>query len=252
MKLTRPIHVVFVSLALICMSFEAVAQKYVNESCSADSECRSGYCVTTKGGERKCSDCDQTRLENFTRTVDDKCKDIDSGIFGYSDLVRDFGSKNEVSLVVLNYRATYVKACLDARVEREHTCWNDGDSGHRTQIEDLRKALNYLQGLIDEKTRYKLAYNCEPDRFADTQEDIDSNCRDIDDLFARYGMDDGKEVSCSDINNLIEKAIDCREALEYMESNCFRNGAPEARVKRLADVRDMEKIAKAKKDKGCK
>ena len=132
-----------------------------------------------------------------------KCKDFDKGIFGYADLEREFGSKNEVSLIQLNYRAKYVKECLEARSNRENTCWDGGDSGHKTQIEDLKKSTNYLQGLIDDKTRNNLAYNCEPDRFDDSQEDIDDNCKEIDDLFAKYGQKDdpGKEVSCSDITN---------------------------------------------------
>lgn len=252
MKLAGPVHVAFVWLALICMSVEAVAQKSVNESCSADSDCRSGHCVTVRGGDRKCSNCEQSKLDDLTRTVDDKCKDFDSGIFGYSALEREFGSRNEVSLVVLNYRAKYVRECLEARTNRENACWDGGDSGHKTQIEELRKTLNYLQGVIDEKTRYNLGYTCEPDKYEDLQEDIDDECKEVDDLFAKYGRDDGKEVSCSDINGLIDKLIDCREALEDMVDDCFRNGAPGARVKRLEEVREMEKKAREKKEKGCK
>jgi hypothetical protein len=252
MRLTRLIYAAFLSLTLLGFSFGGPTQKYVNESCSSDSDCRSSHCVNVKGGDRKCSDCEQSKLDDLTRTVDERCKDFDSGIFGYSDLVREFGSKNEVSLVRLNYRARYVRECLDARTNREHTCWNDGDSGHKTQIEELRKTLNYLQGLIDDKTRYNLGYTCEPDRYEDTQEDIDDNCKGVDSLFEKYGMNDGKEVSCSDINELIQKCMECREALADMIDDCFRNGAPSDRVKRLADMRDMEKIAKEKKDKGCK
>lgn len=252
MKLTRLIYVAFGSLALLGMTFRPAPQKSVNESCSADSDCRSGHCVTVKGGDRKCSDCDQNKLDDLTRVKESKCENFDRGIFGYNDLKREFDSKNEVSLVKLNYRATYVKECLDARVNREHTCWDDGDSTHRGEIDELRKTLNYLQDLINDKTRNNLGYTCEPDRYEDVQEDIDDNCKEVNSLFEKYGMADGKDVSCSDINNLIDKCGDCREALEDMVNNCFRNGAPSARVKRLEEVRDMEKIAKEKKDKGCK
>ncbi|HEU4595814.1 MAG TPA: hypothetical protein VFS10_11790 [Pyrinomonadaceae bacterium] len=248
----RLIYVAFFSLAFICLSVGAVSQKEVNESCAADSECRSGYCVTVKSGERKCSACEQYKLDRLTSAVQDKCKDFDSGIFGYDNLVREFGSKNNVSLVVLNYRAKYVKECLDARSERENTCWNGGDRTHKDEIEKLIKTLRYLQGLIDEKTRNNLAYTCEPDRFEDLQEDIDDNCKEVDSLFEKYGRDDSKEVSCSEINSLIDELIDCREALEDMVEDCFRNGAPEERVKRLNAVREMERKAKEKKEKVCR
>jgi Novel toxin 16 len=240
------------TLVLALLSANALAAKDVNESCEADADCDSGHCVTVKDGGKKCSDCDQDKLGSLTSGVDEKCKDFDSGIFGYSALEREFGSRNEVSLVQLNYRAKYVKECLDARSNRENTCWDGGDSGHKTQIDELKKTISYLQGLIDDKSRNNLGYNCEPDKYDDLQEDIDDNCEDVDEDFARYGMDDGKETSCSDLDDLIDESIDCREALEDMADNCFRNGAPAARVKRLADVRDIERIANEKKAKGCK
>lgn len=244
----RKFHFKSISYIVVFLSFivkvSAQDQKEVLENCETNADCKSGYCVTLRSGEKKCSNCDQSALEGFSSKVDEYCKDLDKGILGYSDLEREFGSKNDVSLILLNYRLESCKKCYDARSERENKCWNGGDGGHKVQLEELKKSMNYLEGIINEKTRYKLAYNCEVDKFEDLEEDIQDNCEGLDDLFAKYGLNDNKEGPCSEIKNLIDKCIDCREAWEDMMSNCFRNGASDARVKRLNEVQDMEKIAK--------
>ena len=245
MSVQSVVRIALCSFAFFGLADAAFAQKSVNEKCEADADCKSGNCVTVKGGERKCCDCKQKVLDDdFTAVVDAKCKDLDSGILGYKDVEREFGSKNEVSQIVLFTRAEYVAACFDARSAREKTCWAGGDPGHQEQLKELDKARNYLQRLLSEKRSQNLAYNCEPDRYEDTQKDIDNNCRDVDALFAKYGANDGQEVACGDMDNLLDKVIDCREALDSMINDCFRSGAPAARNKRLEDVRLMERTAK--------
>lgn len=255
----RPICVAtFISFAFICcLSSEALALKDVNESCEADSECQSGHCVTVKvpdeEDQKVCCNCDQDKLAYYTTPVNDNCHNLGKNIFGYNDLPEP-DSKDEVSLIELNYRAKYVKECLGARLSRENECWAGGNPGHKEQIEELKKTTNLLQVLIDEKTSNKLAYNCQRDRFDHIQEDIDHNCKGIDDLFEKYGGKDeaGKEVSCNDIDDLVDKCVDCKEALKDMVDTCFSNGAPDVRAKRLNDVRGMEEIAKEKKESMCK
>src|SRR6266849_1738422 len=136
---------------LIFLSFSGFgqSQKEVNETCETNNDCQSGNCVTLKSGNKKCSDCAQDKLDDYTRTVDEKCHEWDKGILGYSDLEREFGSKTEVSLVILNYRMDACKACYLARSNREQNCWKGGDPGHEDEMEAMKKAMKYLEGLMD-------------------------------------------------------------------------------------------------------
>lgn len=223
--------------------------KDIFEKCETNNECKTGYCVTLRTGEKKCCKCDQSKLDDMTRKVDENCKMWDKGVLGYSDLKNEFGSKNELSLINLNYRMDACKSCYTARSNREYDCWGGGDQAHKDELEKLKISMNYLEGVINEKTRYYLAYNCDPEKYEHTQDDINSNCRDIDQLFAKYGLFEEKEGSCSELTNLIDKCIDCREAWEDMMNNCFRNGASSERTKRFNEVKDMEKISKETLDK---
>lgn len=232
------------AMIFIACSLIAQNEKDVNEKCEVNGDCKSGNCVTVKDGGKVCSDCTQDQLNGFTAVVDEKCKQWDKGILGYSDLVNEFNSKNEVSLVILNVRMEACKACYTARSDREHACWKGGDPGHIKQMDEMKKSMNYLDGLMNEKMRNKLAYNCGPDVFDHTQHDIDENCKDLDNLFEKYGHDDDKQVDCGEISKLLDKCIDCREAWKSMIDECFKNGASDQRMKRYNEVLDMEKITK--------
>jgi len=253
-------QVIFLAALAACTSVSLLKgqTKETNEICDGtDKDCKSGYCVTTQSGEKKCSDCNQYELDGYTSRVTERCKDQEKGLLGYSDLRNEFGSKNELSLNLLYMRKEACKACYDARSERENKCWKGGDPGHKTQLEELVKAMNYLDGIIDEKKRNNLGYSCEPGRYEDLLEDIDDNCKGIDELFAKYGLNDDKEGSCREIEDLLNKCIDCREAWTDFVYYCFSNSPSAERTKRFNEVKDMEKITKetleAKKSKGlCK
>ena len=233
-----------VLVCLFVLNTFAYAQKEVLADCESDSDCKSGNCVTLRSGDKKCSNCDQDDLDDYTSVVDNYCKDLDKGLLGYSDLEKEFGSKNEVSLQILHYRHKTCKDCYDARSKRENTCWNGGDDGHKKQMEELVKSMNYLERMISDKSSAKLAYSCEPATFDDIEEDMNENCKELDALFEKYGINNNQEGDCGEIEDLIDQCIDCREAWEYMISNCFKNGASDVRMKRLAEIQDMEKIAK--------
>jgi Novel toxin 16 len=239
-------HLICLATALLLAGTAVLTAqtKEVNDPCEGDKDCKSGNCVTTKSGEKKCSDCDQSKLRSYTEKVDEKCKDWDKGILGYSDLKNQFGSKTEVSLMLLNMRKEACKGCYDARSERENTCWKGGDPGHKKQMEEMVESMRYIDGVMDEKKRYYLAYKCEPGKYEDLVEDITDNCKGLDELFAKYGLNDNKEGSCREIEDLIDKCIDCREAWTDLVYYCFDNSPSAERTKRFNEVKDMEKIAK--------
>jgi hypothetical protein len=258
MMMKHFIYLVAIIVMIAAIPLISLGQnKDINETCETGKDCKSGNCVTTQSGAKKCSDCDQYKLDGLTAKVAEKCKDWDKGVLGYADIKNEFGSKNELSLVLLNMRKDACKACYDARSEREYSCWKGGDPGHITQLEELKKSMNYLDGIIYEKKRDNLAYNCDPGKYADLQEDITDNCKGIDELFAKYGLNDNKEGSCREIEDLLNKCIDCREAWVNLMYNCFNNNGSSERMKRFNEVKDMEKITKetleAKKSKSlCK
>jgi hypothetical protein len=237
---------------IFCIPTFAQSTKNIGEVCESDADCGSKYCVTvTVRNETKkiCCNCDQNQLNGYTEKVTQYCKNQQGGMLAYADLKTEFGSKNELSLVMLNVRRTACADCLKARNDRESACFNGGDDEHKGEIQNMKDAIDYIDGIINEKKRNKLAYYCDDYTFENALEDVEDNCKDLNSLFEKYGIDNSNDVYCSDIANLVDKCIDCREAYEYLVNNCFRDGLSDERSKRFQEVKDMEKISKETYDK---
>lgn len=251
---------------LLCINVYAQGSKQINENCANDADCASGlYCVTvTIDGNKttRCSKCNQSSLDSYTAEVDAKCKNRGKGMLAFSDLKSEFGSKNEVSLMELKSRQEACKECLYARTKREGECWNGGDAGHLTQINDLKDAINYLDGLINEKTRNKLAYYCDDSNYDSYKSKVQDECKDVKSLFDKYGSYKAEQRDCREIESLIADCKSCKEALDNFKYYCFKDGLPEKLLRDLGfivykDVEDMitistETLNKTKSDGFCK
>lgn len=187
--------------------------------------------------------CTQSTLDGYTADVDARCKNRGKGMLGFSDLKSEFGSKNEVSLIELKSRAAACKECLYVRTKRESECWNGGDAWHLTQINDLKDVINYLDGVINEKTRNKLAYYCDDSNYDNYKNKTQNSCRGIKSMFEKYGLYKEEPVDCSNIRNLISSCKSCKEVLDNLKYYCFKDGLPEKLIKELGfmyyqDVQD--------------
>ncbi len=254
MKLFKTIiRLVVILLPLyFTMSIYSQSTKSIGERCEKDDDCSSGHCVTvTVKGETKtiCCNCDQNQLNGYTEKVTQYCKNQQGGMLAYKDIKDEldsrFDSKKEVSLVMLNVRRTACQECLKARNDRESSCFNGGtDDEHKDEIQKMKDAIDYIELLIKVKKEAKLAYYCDDYTYENAMDDVEDNCKDITSLFEKYGVDNSNEIYCSDMANLVDKCIDCREAYEYLVNNCYRDGLSEELSKRFQEVKDMEKIAK--------
>jgi hypothetical protein len=252
MKILNRVIIILIVLLLNVISGYNQSTKSVGEDCEKDGDCSSGHCVTvTVRGSTKniCCNCDQSQLNGYTDKVTQYCKNQQGGMLAYADVVSEFGSKNELSLVVLNARRTVCEDCLKARNDRESACFGGGDAEHKDEIQKMKDAINYLDGIINEKKRNKLAYYCDEYTYENAMDDVEDNCKEINSLFEKYGMDNTNEVYCSDIYNLIDKCIDCREAYEYLVNNCYKDGLSDEKSKRFQEIKDMEEISKKTYDK---
>lgn len=257
---------VFLLMLLITDNTYAQGTKQINEECTADADCASGlYCVKVNingSATTRCCKCNQYALDGYTAEVDAKCKNRGKGMLGFSDLKSEFGSKNEVSLMELKSREEACKECLYARTKRESECWNGGDAGHLTQINDLKDAINYLDGIINEKTRNKLAYYCDDSNYDNYKRKTQDYCKDVKSMFDKNGLYKEEPVNCSDIETLISNCKSCKEALDNLKYYCFKDGLPEKLIKDLGfidykDVEDMitistETLNKSKSNSLCK
>src|SRR5688572_3325097 len=120
-------------LSIVLLSFlfeESVAQlTRVNESCK-QMPCESGlYCVVLKNGDQKCAKCDQSTLNDRTRSVDDMCKGFESA--WSPDISPEYkavlASDGRVEVSVYDVMLEKAKKCKEARVYREDKCWDGGD-----------------------------------------------------------------------------------------------------------------------------
>jgi len=197
----------------------------------------------------KCCDCDQGKLDTYTAIKKEKCDNKSKGDLAYSDLIREFSKENELSLQRLNERRDMCRECLEARLNRENTCWDGGDATHRDEIEKMKTATGYLDDIIDYQKRNKLGYSCSEDTYERAVDEIEDECDEVDGLFKRYVYDNPSDVYCSDIQKVIDECEDCREAWEDLKDDCYRDGMTEKREKRFAEVKTMENLAKEELDK---
>lgn len=244
---------VLLSLSIVPLTVgQNLAQsKSTHEACTADAECKSGYCVTLKDGNKKCSTCSQSDLNGYTGKVDESCKNKSGGVLAFSDVKQEFANDTErdVNYNALSERLAACKSCLSARETREDKCWEDGDAGHRDQISNMKEAVYYLEQVMDTKKSRKLAYYCDDGKYKDTVEDIRDNCDRVDDGFKKYVSDNPTELSCSDLSDVVGDLVDCRETYDSLRSDCFKDGFSDPIAKRSDRVREMERVSKETLDK---
>lgn len=206
-------------------ALRAQTQK-VNEECSMI-PCESGlYCVEVKGGKKKCAACDQSTLNGLTDKVEDCCKAFGKGWTPESsdEYQAVLAADGRVLVDVFDKMLENAKKCKEAREYREDRCWKGGDDEHKQAITQVKESIERMAAhkykMISDRRVYYGSKNYYDSRLSTFKSKASLNFPDIDQKLAIIEKDvnDGKKVSCSDIerySNDCERCVDAGKDLLY-------------------------------------
>lgn len=233
--------------------------KKVNEECGT-TPCESGlFCVEIKNGQHKCATCDQSTLNSLTGEVDNACKSFGSGWTpessqDYQDVLAPDG---RVLVDVFDKMLDNAKKCKEAREYREDKCWNKGDQEHQDAIKQVKESIDRMSShkykMISDRRVYYGSKNYYLSRLSTFKSKSDLNFPDIDQKISIIERDinDGKKVSCSDIEKYSNDCERCVDASKDLLSDGFGNSSdkfPSEYNDIFTKAQDLMKRAKAALD----
>lgn len=205
--------------------------KTVNEECSSV-PCESGlYCVETRDGKKKCATCDQSKLNDMTRDVDNYCKAFGEGWTpGSSQEYQDaLAADGRVLVDVFDIMLENAKKCKKARVDREHECWKDGDDEHKKAIAQVGESIDRIaahkQKMIDDRRVYYGSKSTYESRLSTFKSKSSLDFPNIEQKLniAANDIRDGKKVDCSQIQGYSDDCERCVDASKDLLNDGFSN-----------------------------
>ncbi len=260
----------FALLTLGALSAPAVADSpspgKVNDDCS-QMICESGLsCVERQDGKKKCSSCDQSKLNSLTGAVAESCKEQESGWKPERnpEYQAALATDGRVLVDVWDPLIANAKKCKEARQSREGTCWDGGDSEHRAKIEDASRSVDNRSGEKARAIDYRRVYygsKRDYDSYLSTfqskcEKDVDFNNLNQKLDAINYEQGRGSKVSCSDLEKYGNDAERCFNAAKDLRRYGFLDSTSkfpveyaksyEAAEKMTAKARDLLKTVKDK------
>jgi hypothetical protein len=224
--------ILFVTFFCLIHSTAIRAQlKAVNEECSA-TPCESGlFCVETKDGKKKCATCDQSKLNDMTRDVDNFCKAFGQGWTpnASQDYQDALAADGRVLVDVYDIMLENAKKCKAARVDREHECWKDGDDEHKKAIEQVGESIERIathkQRMIDDRRVYYCSKSTYESRLSTFKSKSNLEFPNIEQKLniAENDIKDGKKVDCSQIEKYSDDCERCVDACKDLLNDGFSN-----------------------------
>lgn len=221
-------------LLLSCPLFltEAAAQRKVNETCKADSDCeRSCKCLTTVNG-KKCATCDQSTLARLTGEVNENCKADQDGWAPEKspEYIAVTAADQRVEVGVYDVMIDKAKACKAARIDRENKCWKGGDAEHKNSIAEVEQGISNLAThkyrMIQDKRVYYSTFPVYRSRLNDYMNKCDKlKITDLRNYLEGYKkkIKAGTKISCSEAEGYQRTIGYGYDAAADLMSDCFKN-----------------------------
>jgi hypothetical protein len=228
--------------------------KRVNEVCD-QLPCESGlYCVQTKEGPKKCSTCDQSKLNSLTGNVDTYCKSFGEGwtpasSAEYQAALADDG---RVLVDVFDTMLESAKKCKEAREYREGQCWDRGDADHRRAIDQVSVSIDRISAHKTQMIGAKRVYYGSKSTYQSNLSAFRSKCElnfpDINQKLAVMNSEQDKKnkVSCSDIEKYSNDCERCFNSAKDLLNYGFAGSSskfPEEYSKAYSNAEDTVKKA---------
>lgn len=222
---------VVVLLSLSWTPADVTSQKRVNEACD-QLPCESGlYCVQTRDGKKKCAECDQSKLDSLTRSVDTYCKAFESGwtpgsSVEYAAAVADDG---RVLVDVFDTMIEGAKKCKEAREYRENQCWDGGDSEHKDAIKQVSDSIDRISTHKSQMISDRRVYYGYSTTYKSKLSSFGSKCKlnfpDINQKLSIMNSEQERnnKVSCSDIERYGDDCERCFNEAKDLLYDGFSN-----------------------------
>lgn len=198
---------VLVLLSLSWTPNGVTVQKRVNETCD-QLPCESGlYCVQTRDGKKKCAQCDQSKLDNLTASVDTYCKGFEKGWTPGSSVeyAAALAEDGRVLIDVFDTMIESAKKCKEAREYRENQCWDGGDNDHKDAIRQVSDSIDRISAhkyqMISDRRAYYGSSSTYKSKLSTFRSKCDLNFPEINQKLAIMNSEQDKnnKVNCSDI-----------------------------------------------------
>jgi hypothetical protein len=203
--------------------------KKVNESCS-EVPCESGLsCVETRDGKKKCAACNQSKLSELSRDVDNLCKSFGKGWTPESsdDHQQALASDGRAMVDVYDKMLENAKKCKEARTYREGQCWNGGDDDHKEQINQVSDSIDRIAAHKSRMISDRRVYFCSKSTYQSKLSTFLSKCDlNFPDMNQKLGImnneqDKKNKVGCSDIERISNDCERCFDAARDLLSDGF-------------------------------
>lgn len=207
--------------------------KKVNEICD-QMACESGlYCVETRDNKKKCSTCDQSKLNSLSSAVDTSCKTFGEGWTpeASEEYKQAIASDGRVLVDVFDKMLDAAKQCKEARTTRESECWKGGDEEHKKAIEQVSNSIgritDHKNKMIGDRRVYYGSINAYRDRLSTFKSKCDLNFPDINQKLdiMHNEQNKGNKVSCSDIESHSNACERCYDSAKDLLNDGFSNSS---------------------------
>jgi hypothetical protein len=230
-------HIVMIVLLTtnIISSNKTVADEFkkVNEQCH-QMACESGlYCVELKDGQKKCSTCDQIKLNRYSSEVDTSCKTFREGWTPETseDYKQALASDGRVLVDVYDKMLSSGKQCKKARTERESECWKGGDPDHIKALDQVSRSIERIAEHKNKMVGEKRVYYGSTSNYLSYLSTFKSKCDlKFPDINQKLDIlnnlqNKGEKVSCSDIETASNTCERCYNSSKDLLNFGFSNSS---------------------------
>lgn len=211
--------------------------KKANDPCSNDAECgKKYYCVEVKvnGVKKKvCSTCNQSTLDRYTAKVQDCCKTLENAysVESSQDYKNAFTRDKKIEAAVFDIMIEKAEACIKAREERDLICFEGGDGGHNTQVNQVQNTIKDIIAKSRNHSGKRELIYCSKDDYEDALDDYESKCQvrnarffvDIKEKIRdmRVDYNGNKKIDCSALEKYMKQCYECYETTKDLLEDCF-------------------------------
>jgi hypothetical protein len=225
-------------------AYAGSGNKRAAERCAEDNECSRGHCYAKQDGDKVCVDCSPSEINDYRGQVQRFCKVEPRGC-------NDIPKTEEASEEYFKTRIENGERCVTARDRENRSCWNGGDEGHRTAVDEAEKAKRNCYDELNTRRGNGGIYTCSDSTYATRAAEADASCGAYGRACEEWSKDD-KVVDCGQVEDAMKKTARCVEGVERLDSDCLpslskRREAQFGRAKNAYDV--CKGILEYKKDK---
>jgi hypothetical protein len=196
------------------VAYGAGGPKKTAETCAVDDDCSRGHCYTKQNGEKVCVDCSPSTINDYRGQIQRYCKDEPTSC-------ERAPSTAEVPEAFYKIRLENVERCITARDRENRECWNGGDDGHKTALDQAERIRKNCYDDLNTRKGLGTIYTCSDSTYSSRASEVDSACTKQDASACNSWSKDDSIVSCSDIEDALKRVSRCVEAVDRLDSDCL-------------------------------